>query len=239
MMNVIKVGGSIINPDGKYNQKVIKELIALCSHGEFIFVVGGGDLNQKILRNTEGLLQEALPASLLEISKDYLGIAITKINANYVLEEFRKKYGEEVYPKILYTPEKVKSNARIFFMGGMKPGHSTDQDMMMLAEIYAASTIIKLSNFVVVKKVNPLELSKLDQQERKKKLTEAEEISSMTWEELRNLVGTEWKARLNTPFDPRAVETGCRLKPRLMIGEYSELSKMLAGKEFRGTVVEG
>lgn len=244
MMNIIKIGGSIIIPNEQYDPIVIKNLLDLVkkSKEKFIFVIGGGKLNQNILQQTEDLLEKSLPASEIAYARDSLGIAATKMNAHHLLQEFRKTLGKEVHPEILLDPTKnIKSAARIFFIGGLKPGHSTDQDMMLLAQTYHAERVIKVSNFDIVKKINPVLFSKLSEEQKKHALAEAPDLPRMTWQELKNVVGTVWIPRLNTPFDPRAVETGMKLHKKviLYIGRYQELPKILAGKPFKGTVVKG
>jgi len=61
-----------------------------------------------------------------------------------------------------------------------------------------------------------------------KLLKEAKDLPQMSWKELRELVGEEWLPGLNTPFDPRAVKSGYRLRKKLVlnIGQFSELPKM-------------
>jgi len=240
-MNIIKIGGSIINPDGRYDLAAIRELISLVQNKEkYIFVVGGGKLCRKIQEAVRPLLMNALED--VATANDTLGIAVTQINARHVLQQFKKKLGKEVHPEILLDPTwKIQSKARIFFIGGWKPGHSTDKDMMMLAQTYQAARVIKVSNFEMVKDVHPLELNGLPETEKLKRLVRAAELPQLTWKQLKDLVGTTWMPGLNTPFDPRAVELGYTLRKKvaLYIGKKEELGKMLQGQKFRGTVVQG
>ncbi len=240
-MNIIKVGGSIINPNGKYDLAVIRDLISLVQNKKkYLFVIGGGKLCRKIQEAARPILRNALED--IATANDTMGIAVTQINARYVLQQFQQRLGKAVYPEILLDPtRKIKSKARIFFIGGWKPEHSTDKDMMMLAQTYQAPLVIKVSNFEVVKDVHPLELQTLSEAEKTKKISLAKELPSLTWKKLKELVGTTWVPGLNTPFDPRAVELGYTLRKKvtLYIGKKEELGKMLAGKEFSGTVVQG
>ncbi len=242
-MNIIKIGGSIINPDGKYDSGIINELISLIKNNEekYIFVIGGGKLCRKVQDASTPYLKEALGQEI-SYAKDALGIAVTKINANYVLNKFQKKLGKEVHPEILEDPHaKINSKSRIFFIGGYVPGHSTDQDMIVLAKTYNSKKIIKISNFDIVKKIYPLEFQKLSDEEKKKNLAQAQDLPQMTWKELKELVETKWIPGLNTPFDPRAVESGYKLRKKLTlnIGRLEQLPQMLKREKFRGTVVKG
>lgn len=245
-MNIIKFGGSVLNPDGKYNHSVIDELIGLVRKyptESFIFVVGGGKICRNIQSSAKAHLEEAIKdQELLTMADDYLGIAASQINANYVLRRFQDQLGTDVHPAIILDPtRKIKGDGRIFFAGGWKPGCSTDKDMMVLAKKNHAERVFKISDFEIVKKISPLELSGYSSEDKLRVLSQAEEIKEMAWKELKNLVGRKWKPGMSTPFDPEAAKLGYRLRKtlRVYIGRYSELPKMLAGEEFRGTVVRG
>lgn len=243
MMNIVKLGGSIINPTGKYDNKLIDELIRLVktNHEGYIFVIGGGKLCRKVQDASLPFLKMALhDDDKVRHANDWLGIAITKINAAYVLHKFKQRLGKQVHPEIILDPtRKIKSSARIYFAGGWKPGCSTDKDMMLLAETYGAQKIIKITNIEYIKQVSPAKLSRLSEPEKKKILAEAKNIKEMSWQQLINLVGTEWKPGLNTPFDPQAAELGYRLRKKvaLLLGRKEELPKMLTGRKFKGTTV--
>ena len=241
-MNIIKFGGSIVNPDGRYDEKVINEFIKLVNNSKdkFIFVVGGGKLCRKVQDASKRFLQEALKNEKeVEIANDELGLAVTKINAHYVLHRFQEKLGDIIYPDLIIDPTiKIKSNCKVFFATGWKPGCSTDKDMMLLAETFGADRVTKISDFEIVKRIKPTELAKL--KDKKKALDEAEEISEMTWSELKELVGEEWLPGLHTPFDPGAMHIGFKLRKKLiiLIGRREELSKMLNGEKYSGTIVK-
>ena len=87
-MNIIKFGGSIVNPDGKYDNKVISEFIELVrsSNDSFIFVVGGGKICRKVQDAAKPFLIEALNEDK-EVGRanDWVGIATTNINGEYDL----------------------------------------------------------------------------------------------------------------------------------------------------------
>jgi uridylate kinase len=237
-MNIVKFGGSIVNPNGKYDDQVIQEFMKIAQKsGEgFVFVVGGG----KICRLIQGAAKKYLEAAQgdVKLGRDEIGIAVTKINAHYVLGKFLK-LGKQVYNEIIIDPtEKPETDCKIFIASGWRPGASTDLDMMLLAKSFKATKVFKISDFEIVKDVKPQKLAKLSDEEAKKELLQASEISTMRWDELKSLVGKEWVPGLHTPFDPAAAQMG---KPEvsLFIGRKEEFPKMLAGTEFRGTVVKG
>lgn len=242
-MNIIKLGGSILNPDGKYNQKVIPEFISLVKNSKekFIFVVGGGKLCRLIQSASQPFLTNALKEEkTVSLANDEIGLAVTKINARYLLKKFQQKLTSQVYPEIILNPtQKIKSNARVFFAGGWKPGCSTDKDMMLLAEAFQAKNIFKITDFPFVKKVKPLSLLNKSKEEKEKVLNKAENITAMSWKELQDLVGTQWVPGLNTPFDPEAAKIGLRLRKQLVlyIGKKEEFFSWIKSKKFKGTVV--
>jgi len=244
-MNIVKIGGSIINPDGEYDNRFIAKLIDIVKESKerFIFVVGGGKLCRKVQMAAKPFREEALTTNeRISYANDLLGIAVTKINASYVLEKFKEQLGSEVEPEIIIDPtKKIKSSARIYFTGGWKPGCSTDKDMMIMAEIYGAKKIVKVTDVEYIKQINPLKFSKLSEPEKKKVLAEAKDIKEMSWKQLVDLIGTDWKPGLNTPFDSQAAELGYTLRKQVMLllGRKEELERMLTGKKFKGTIVKG
>jgi uridylate kinase len=249
MINIVKFGGSIVNPNGKYDNVVINHFIQLVkekitkAQDKFIFVVGGGKLCRKIQEASKPFLQEALnEPEAVQRANDWLGISTTKINAEYVLKQFQKKLGKTVEPQLILDPtRKVKSNCKVFFTSGWVPGCSTDKDMMLLAKTFNASKVFKISDFEIVKKIKPLELAKALPEKKAEILAYAPEIKQMTWKELVNLVGTTWVPGLSTPFDPEAAALGYTLRKKLTvyIGRKEQFPKMVRGERFRGTVVKG
>ncbi len=242
-MNIIKLGGSVINPDGTYDDEAIGAFIRLArGNKRFIFVVGGGTLCRLLQQASMTYLKKALPASEISLAADEIGIAVTKINARYVLGRFQKAYGARVYPEILLDPaQRPKSAARIFIASGWKPGCSTDLDMVLLARTFSAQTVIKLTNIAMIKDISPLELAGLSPEQQHKALAMAKGLPNMTWKQLRELMGDQWTAGLHAPFDPQAAALGCQLRKKttLYLGKQEELPRMLAGKAFKGTVVKG
>ncbi len=240
-MNIIKLGGSLVNPDGKYDDKLLSKLVkAIDNKQEYLFVVGGGVICRQSQDATAKFFRKALPKSQLNHSRDEIGIAVTKINARYVLDKLKKKYGDIVFDEVLINPNlDYKSKARIYVAGGWRPGHSTDMDMMLFARKFKANHIYKISNFPYVKRFSPIEFAK--SKNKNKLLKEAEDIKQISWKDLQNLVGYEWVPGLNTPFDSSAVKIGVKMRKTLTayIGPINEFFKSIKGKGFKGTVVQG
>mgnify|MGYP006297111901 CR=1 FL=1 len=238
-MIVIKYGGSILNPDGKYDEQAIDSLAGLLAHHPkeiFCLIIGGGKICRRIQESALDLLTGVIPEDQKLTASDEVGIAVTKINARYLLSRLQPRFGEDVCPEPVTDPHaKPPVGYRIYLATGAKPGHSTDYDMMALAESFDADRAIKISDFPVVLDVPALKFDK-------EKVSEYKPLPRMTWSKMRELVGDRWVAGGNYPLDPAA----CRLgKGRafkgftLLIGQYSELDKMVSGKDFKGTVVHG
>jgi uridylate kinase len=239
-MHIIKIGGSIVNPTGKYDNKLIDEFIRFVKgkKEEFIFVVGGGKFCRKIQKAAKPILFRAL-RNKEEVSygNDWLGISVTHINAHYVLERFKKKLGKKVHPELLLDPtRKVDSSARIFFAGGWKPGNSTDTDIMHFAQTFGAKSIYKVSNIAFVKNINPITLMRM---KNKKALGDAKDLHSMTWRQMHTLIGDKWMPGLNTPFDGKAVKMGLGSGVKLHICNNAAFLHYAKTGQFQGTVIEG
>ena len=244
-MNIVKFGGSIVNPDGRFDDTIIQEFITLVrnSREKFIFVVGGG----KICRLMQDACQPFFEAALesdehIDGARDAVGIASTKINARYVLRKFVKEFGNSVYPEIILDPtQPVSTRFKVYIAAGWKPAMSTDADMMLLAQTFEGTRVFKISDFAYVKNVKPTDIAKMSEEEQKKTLALADDIETMKWGQLKELVGDEWIAGLNTPFDPEAVRVGMKLRRQvtLYIGEKDEFMRFLKTGEFHGTVVSG
>ncbi|MBT7903790.1 hypothetical protein HN587_08060 [Candidatus Woesearchaeota archaeon] len=245
-LNIVKFGGSIVNPDGKYNNQVINDFADLVKETgqRFIFVVGGG----KICRGVQDASMSHLEAALedpkeIDIARDRIGIATTQINADYVRRQFQRHLGDagRIYPEIILDPTMpVQGDYQIYFACGWKPGCSTDKDMMLLAETFNADRVFKISDFPIVKDISPHELKKYSGEDKIRMIKQAPDLPKASWQKLVDLVGTEWEAGLSTPFDPRAAEIGYRLRDKLVvyIGQQQEFPKMLRGEDFIGTIIQ-
>jgi uridylate kinase len=94
---------------------------------------------------------------------------------------------------VVYDPTRVTEfPGNIMVASGWKPGFSTDNDAVLLAERFAAKVVINLSNIEKVYTADP----RTD--------PTAQPLDAISWEDFRALVGDEWAPGKNTPFDPVA-----------------------------------
>jgi uridylate kinase len=238
-MIIIKYGGSIINPDGRYSEAAMHKLQSLIKQHPtqlFCFIIGGGQVCRQVQDAASLILQGVLPAQQLESARDEIGIAITKINARFVLDHLQGIFGRQVCPNLVIDPEvRPPEGFRIYVATGALPGHSTDYDMMALALAFKADKAIKISDFSAVLDVPALAF-------KKELIEQYNPLPEMTWSKLYEIVGDTWVPGAHYPFDPVACAIGRKLAFRgfsLLIGSYDQLENMVAGKPFMGTLVKG
>jgi uridylate kinase len=117
---------------------------------------------------------------------------------------------------------------RILIAAGWKPGFSTDNDAVVLAQRFSAGTVINLSNIARVYTDDP------------KKNPSAKPVEQLSWSEMLAIVGSEWSPGKNTPFDPTAARAAAQSRIRVIFAEgrnLSNLSAILSGQAFAGTTI--
>lgn len=226
-IKILSVGGSIVAPDSpdtdfisRFKNAVIKYLEEY-KESRLVFIVGGGGparQYQKAYR--ELMMNNADPAE-----QDWIGIMATRLNAELIRGVF-----SNYCPHDLVTdPTAVTSfEGRILVAAGWKPGFSTDNDSVLLAENLGAETVINLSNIAKVYSADP------------KKDPEAVPLDSLTWSEMRKLVGDKWIPGKNVPFDPVATRKAAELGLKVITAEGRDipnLEKILRDKPFHGTTI--
>ena len=222
--NVISVGGSIIIPQTGFDSQFLKQFRDLIikqdkSGKKFIMVIGGGATArqyQAAAKNVGIIDREEL---------DYIGIAATVLNANFV----KRLFGDLAYAEVVTNPtKKVKTSKPIIIAAGWKPGCSTDTDAVLMAKTYDAKAMYNLSNIDYVYTSDP------------KTNPTAEKIMTISWRDFRKIIGDEWNPGANLPFDPIAAKTAEKLK--LTVGfvrgdNLVEVEQALSFGQFNGTTI--
>nr|QQK87088.1 uridylate kinase [Treponema denticola] len=230
MVTVLSVGGSIVAPDkpdfdflDKFS-KTIRSWLSQDSSRKIIMVIGGG-APARDYQNAYRTVCDLRKASAKNDEADWIGIMATRLNAQLVKAVF-----EDLCPNpVVYDPTTVDMfGGQILVAAGWKPGFSTDNDAVVLAERFSGNLVVNLSNIAKVYTDDP------------KKNPEAKPIDSISWEDFIKIVGTEWVPGKNTPFDPiasqRAQKAG--IKVICAAGKGIEnLENILNGKDFKGTVI--
>lgn len=223
MYKIISVGGSIIIPKTGFDVKFLKKfrdlIIGQVKKGDkFILVIGGGATARQYQTAGRGV-------GLNSVNLDWLGIYGTKLNAEFV----RLMFGKYAYSKIVVDPtNKLITNKPIIIAAGYKPGWSTDNDAVLLAQTYGAKEVVNLSNIDYVYSSDP------------KKNSNAKKYKNLTWAEFRKIVGDKWNPGANTPFDPIASKLAQKLKLTLKFAKGSNLAQVkniISGKDFLGSII--
>jgi len=226
MVTVISLGGSIVAPSvpdpsflAEFSALVRNWLIQDPSR-KLILVIGGGGP----ARAWQQAAREVSP-TLSDTQADWVGIMATRLNAQLIKAIFADLCPGDV----VYDPTAVEVfSGRIMVAAGWKPGFSTDNDAVLLAERFSADTVINLSNIAKVYTADP----RLDPQARP--------IDSISWEDFRKIVGDQWIPGRNVPFDPvaslHAQKTGITVI--CAAGrDMANLQDLLDGRPFIGTII--
>jgi uridylate kinase len=222
---IISIGGSIIIPPTGFDIEFLKKLRSLIvsrvkKGDKFILVVGGGSTCRQYQTAAKGVV------NMTDTDLDWLGIKTTIFNAEFVKSLFK----DLAYSEVITNPtKKVKTNKPIIMAAGWKPGCSTDNDAVLLAKTFGAKEVINASNINYVYTADP------------KKDPNARPLKSLTWKEMRNIIGDKWMPGGNFPFDPIAAKTAQKLGLTVKFVKGTDLdllNKVLDGRDFEGSVIK-
>jgi len=226
---IISLGGSLIVPkeptdptgvDIKFLESFKKIILEYLEGGKSFFIIAGGG---KTSRNYQEAAKQVVELSQTEL--DWLGIAATYLNGSFLKTIFK----ENVFPKVITSYDKKEEIKESLAVGaGWEPGHSTDFDAVLVAEMYGGDTVINLSDISFVYDKDPREFP------------DAKPLKNLNWNQYLEIVGETWIAGKNFPFDPvaakKAKESG--IKVIIMRGEdLQNFQNFLEAKEFEGTII--
>ena len=226
-IKILSVGGSIVAPGSpdvpfiKDFKRAITEYLNEDSERRLVFIIGGGGP----ARQYQKAYREILDNDSDSVEQDWIGIMATRLNAQLI----KGIFGEYCSRDVVTDPTSVTSfEGRILVAAGWKPGFSTDNDSVLLAENLGADTVINLSNIAKVYSADP------------KQDPDAVPLDSLTWAEMKKLVGDKWIPGKNVPFDPVATKKAAELGLSVITAEGRDipnLKKILNGEEFFGTTI--
>ena len=188
---------------------------------KIIFIVGGGGLARKYqeaYRDIAGRVAE-------KEQQDWIGIAATRLNGELIRGIFSRYCKDDL---VINPHEAVSISGRVLVAAGWKPGFSTDNDAVLLAEKFRADTVINLSNIAKIYTEDP----KLN--------PNAEALDHINWAEFKNMVGETWEPGRNVPFDPVATRKASELHCTVITAagrDINNLKALLEGNKFIGTVI--
>lgn len=202
---VLSVGGSIIAPDAPDSNflfnftKMASEWLSSNPDSRLILVAGGGGPARTYQNAYKAVEKEFTDAQKKLLSYpdeasfnyacDWLGIMATRLNAQIL----KTCFGPLCKQEVVTDPTAVQDfTGKVLVASGWKPGFSTDNDAVLLAERFNADTVVNLSNIEKVYTDDP------------RKNPDAKPIDQISWSKFREMVGDEWIPGKNCPFDPIA-----------------------------------
>ncbi len=238
---VLSVGGSIIAPNNVDEEllldfsKMVNEWLQANPDGRLIFVAGGGAparIYQNAYKNIAIRFNEDQKKSLSfatdeDTNKacDWIGIMATRLNAQIL----KTVFGPLCEQDVVTDPTAVSDfTGRILVAAGWKPGFSTDNDAVLLAEKFKADTVVNLSNIEKVYTDDP------------RKNPDAKPIDNISWKDFRKMVGDEWVPGKNCPFDPIASKKAEELNLKVICAagkNIKNIRNILDDKECIGTTI--
>lgn len=223
---VISLGGSLIIPedvDAKFLKSFKKAILKNTKKHKFIIACGGGSIARKYI---SALKEEGLN----EKFQSFSGISATRMNARFMSYFFKKnpEYG------IPHTLDALKSYLRkhdVVFVGALeyKPKQTSDSTSAQLAKKFK-TIFINLTNVPGLYTKNP------------KKFKNAKFISKITWKDFDKMANSsKFAPGQHFVLDQTASKIIMKNKiPTYILGQdMKQLEKVLKGKKFKGTLVNG
>lgn len=230
MVTVLSVGGSIVapdKPDTEFLHKfsvTVRKWLAEDGSRKLIMVIGGGGPARAYQNAYKDVCKES-GAGVSNDEADWIGIAATRLNAQFVKAVF-----SDLCPNpVVYDPTAAELfTGQVLIAAGWKPGFSTDNDAVLLAEKFSGRLVVNLSNIAKVYTDDP------------KTNPGAKPIDFISWEDFIKITGSEWIPGKNTPFDPVASVRAQKAGIRVICAagrDIENLENILNGKEFNGTII--
>ncbi len=227
-VTIISLGGSIISPnqvDTKFLEKfatTIREWLKNDETRRAIIVTGGGNPARVYQQAYQELRKDGTPED-----SDWIGIAATRLNGELI----RALFSDLCPTPVVTDPTApIEFSGRILVAAGWKPGFSTDNDAVVLAERFGGTRVLNLSNIAYVYTADP------------KKDPTATPIESISWDDMLKITGTEWIPGKHSPLDPVAAKRGAELNLEVITalgGDIDNLKNILYNKPYRGTRIGG
>ena len=225
-LTVVSLGGSIISPDSvdhefiKQFRKIVMEFLQEDTTRKLIIVTGGG-APARIYQNACREIIESPKSDDL----DWIGVAATHLNGQLIKAVFHDICFD---PLVTDPTSDISFSGKVLIAAGWKPGFSSDNDAVILAEKFGADRVVNLSNIKKVYTADP----KLD--------PEAQPLDHIGWSGFRTMVGDTWIPGSNVPFDPIAAKKASELGLQVITAEGRNLSnfkEILVAGEFEGTTI--
>jgi len=217
MKIVLSLGGSVF--EGVERIKGFANVLdEIAEEHKLFVVVGGGKMARELIEKARNL-------GANEVMCDYLGIAVTRINA--MLLAFAMKNSAKKIPENFIEAEELSKNYKAVVMGGTFPGHTTDATAALLAEFVGADLFLNATSVDGIYSEDP------------RKNPNAYKFEKISPRELLMLVAKEQaKAGVNVVMDILAVKILERSKIKAVVfrGEPENIKRIVNGEKI-GTLV--
>jgi len=222
---IFSLGGSLIVPNDVISVNFLRKfrelILKLLRKGQrIVLIIGGGGTNRKYNAAAKKITK------IKDLDLDWLGIATTKLNAEFI----RCIFGNYAYPKVLDDPNtKVNSKYKLIIASGWKPGCSSDKDAVLWAKNLKAEAILNLSDIDFVYDKDP------------DKYPNAKPLRTVSWIDFIKIVGRKWSPRKSAPFGPPASLLAQKLGLKVVIlngKNIKNLENYLNTKKFKGTIIK-
>lgn len=220
---VISLGGSLLCPDAP-------DVVFLSSFAGFakknfaetkaVIVCGGGATARKYMAAAK---QAGSPDDEL---LDWMGIESTKLNAMLL----KAALGNFAAKKIMNDPTKKISFGKnqVVLYSGWKPGHSTDNDAVIIAKNMGVKFVLNLSNQDYVYTADP------------NVNHSAKPLLKISWKQFMEMFDGKWKPGMHIPFDIVGAKIAAKEKIKIIVAHGRNISNtenIIAGRPFKGTII--
>lgn len=230
MVKVLSVGGSIVAPekiDIEYLlefSNLIRSWLAEEPSRKLILVIGGGAPARNYQKAYKEISERSNKEAFID-EADWIGITATYLNAQLV----KAIFSDICLDPVVHDPTRVEMfSGQILVASGWKPGFSTDNDAVLLAERFSANQVLNLSNIEKVYTDDP------------KTNPDAKPIDKISWEDFIKIVGEEWIPGKHLPFDPIASARAKKRGIQVICANGRNLKNIRAildGEDFVGTTI--
>lgn len=223
---VISLGGSLIVPkkmNAAFLIKFVKTLRKHYRNYKFVVVCGGGSIARKYI---SALKEEG--KSVRELSQ--AGARATRMNAMFLMQMFGKE-ANDTLPSSMQNVKDNLSKNKVVICGALRfESHSTSD-----------GTAAKLANYLKTPFINMTNVSGLYNKDPTKHKN-ARFIPFISWRDFEKMARKlKFKPGQNFVLDQNASSIIRKHKiPAYLLGsDLENLSRLLEGKKFKGTVIEG
>jgi uridylate kinase len=195
---VLRIGGSVLGspPDADVVEAYSRVIAELNSEGASVaVVVGGGRVSREYIRSAKAM-------GLSSYQQDTIAIHASRLNARLVA---MKLGGVSSVPTSIDGMLQRLARNRVAVMGGLKPGITTDTVAAMVARRWNADLMVKCSDQEGIYTSDPRTNRK------------ARKFDTMTYEEMKDILGGGHSPGIHSIIDPVAVEQLAESRIRLVV----------------------